>query len=612
MTEPGQPLPATSGTEAIPATGLPPEVDQRWQARFRAARVSLPDWAQDAPHRCLYLSNVTGTFELYTWDRNADEHRQLTDRPAGTVSGALTPDGSAVWWFDDSDGDEFGTWRRVPFPGGTPDNPAPELAPSYSTGLELGHRVAVVGRATDEGSSVHLVHQDGSARTLYASEHDADVGGLSRDETLVCLAHSEHGDSRHKALRVLRVEDGSVIGELADGPGRGLHPAGFSPVAGDSRMLVGHERRGRPELLIWNPVTGSVEELAIDLPGEIDADFYPDGSALLVSVDHEGRSRLHRYDLATRKLSRVDTPAGTVTAATARPDGSVEFSWSSAAEPTVILAVGSGAMLHPPGPPAPPSRPLRDLWVDGPGGRIHALLAVPHDGAVTAQATVFLLHGGPTWADRDSFAADRAAYLDAGYAVVHVNYRGSTGYGTAWRDALEGRPGLTELEDIAAVRARLVADGIADPARCVLAGASWGGYLTLLGLGTQPEAWAAGIAGVPVADYVAAYEDEMEPLRAFDRSLFGGSPAELPELYRTCSPITYVDRVRAPVLVLAGANDPRCPIRQIENYLARLVELDRTHEVYRYEAGHGSLVVDERIRQMAVELSFALRTVPPA
>ncbi len=190
---------------------------------------------------------------------------------------------------------------------------------------------------------------------------------------------------------------------------------------------------------------------------------------------------------------------------------------------------------------------------------------------------------------------------------MQVNYRGSTGYGAAWRDAITGRPGLTELEDVAAVRAALVEQGVADPARIALTGASWGGYLTLLGLGTQPELWTCGVAGVPVADYVAAYEDEMEPLRAFDRSLFGGSPQEVPEVYASCSPLTHVAAVAAPVLVLAGANDPRCPIRQIDNWLAAAQELGKDVEVYRYDAGHGSLVVEERVQQMRIELEFVAR-----
>jgi dipeptidyl aminopeptidase/acylaminoacyl peptidase len=240
---------------------------------------------------------------------------------------------------------------------------------------------------------------------------------------------------------------------------------------------------------------------------------------------------------------------------------------------------------------------------------VHALLRRPA-GATGPVPLVVEVHGGPTHHEIDAFGAYPSAWVDHGFALVQVNYRGSTGYGSAWRDALEARVGHVELEDVTAVRDHLVAAGVADPARVVLAGASWGGFLTLLGLGTQPQAWAVGLAGVPVADYVAAYEDEMEALKAFDRSLFGGSPSEVPERYADSSPITYVGRVRAPVLVLAGENDPRCPIRQIENYLARLDELGVPHEVYRYEAGHGSLVDDERVRQMRLELDFAARHLP--
>jgi dipeptidyl aminopeptidase/acylaminoacyl peptidase len=200
--------------------------------------------------------------------------------------------------------------------------------------------------------------------------------------------------------------------------------------------------------------------------------------------------------------------------------------------------------------------------------------------------------------------------VDHGYAVVHVNYRGSTGYGSPWRDAIVGRPGLTELEDVAAVHDKLVAEGLVDPQRSVLAGGSWGGYLTLLGLGTQPKRWAAGVAAVPVADYVTAYDDEMEPLKAFDRALFGGSPDDVPEVFAESNPLTYVDGVDAPVMVLVGENDPRCPARQVDVYLERLAKNGQPHQVYRYDAGHGSLVVTERLRQMIAELGFVRALVP--
>ena len=102
---------------------------------------------------------------------------------------------------------------------------------------------------------------------------------------------------------------------------------------------------------------------------------------------------------------------------------------------------------------------------------------------------------------------------------------------------------------------------------------------------------------MPVADYLTAYADEMEQLRAFDRALFGGSPADRPDAYRASSPLTYVDAVTAPVLVLAGENDPRCPIRQVDNYLDALAARGGpTYEVSRFDAGHGSLVVEETMR----------------
>jgi dipeptidyl aminopeptidase/acylaminoacyl peptidase len=104
----------------------------------------------------------------------------------------------------------------------------------------------------------------------------------------------------------------------------------------------------------------------------------------------------------------------------------------------------------------------------------------------------------------------------------------------------------------------------------------------------------------------------MEDIKSVDRAYFGGTPEEVPDRYRTSSPLTYVTEVAAPVLVLAGTNDPRCPIRQIDNYLGRLVELGKPHEVYRYDAGHGSLVVDEQIRQMERQLDFLGRYLPGA
>ncbi|MEU9692548.1 prolyl oligopeptidase family serine peptidase [Amycolatopsis japonica] len=607
-----------SGTE-YPSAAVPDrlfddaEAETRWRARFHAPRISVPEWAIDAPDSNVYVSNASGVWEVYSWDRSTGEHRRVTDRPNGTMHATPSPDGRWIWWFDDTDGDEFGSWVREPFaPGAAAERAVPDVHDGYPAGLEIGTRVIAVGVSTDDGSEL-FAHIDGETTSFYKHEDDAGIASLSRDESLLAISHSEHGDSRHPALRVLSTDGFTTIADKWDGEGKGLGALEYSPVAGDQRLLVLHERRGREELLIWDTAADTEQEIELDLPGEVVAGWYPDARALLVVHFHQGRSSLHRYDLATGELSSLDTPPGRIGGAGVRPDGTVEYSWSSAAQPTAVRARTAGGedsvLLEPPGERAPESAPVTDAFVDGIGGQIHALVSRPANAPEGPLPTVFSLHGGPHSADEDRFSAYRAVWLDAGFAVVEVNYRGSTGYGSAWRDAIEGRPGLTELEDVAAVHDWAVQSGLSDPEKCVVNGASWGGYLSLLALGTQPARWAAGIAGVPVADYVAAYEDEMEQLRSFDRALFGGSPETVPAVYRECSPITYVEAVTAPVLVLAGDNDPRCPIRQVENYLDRLAKREIPFEFYRFDAGHGSLVIAETIKQTAIEVFFALRAV---
>lgn len=591
--------------------------DAAWRRRFRAPRALLPQWARIRPERLVYSSNESGTWELYAWDRERGEHCQLTRRREGTTNGQIEPSGERVWWFDDTDGDELGVWRVVPFDGGAVRPAVPGLDAAYTTGLALGRGVAVIGSSGARGDEIHVVRADGDPRRIYAHAQAAWLSGvprtwasisdLSADERLVCFHHSEHGDSRHPALRVMTL-DGETVADLSDGPALGLYAAAWSPVEDDRRLIVHHERGGTRRPMLWLPDSGETVDLALDLPGEVEASWYPDGAALLLQHDHAARSELLRLDLGSGAVERLEIERGTAGPAAVRPDGSVWYEWSDAATPPEIRSTNEGVVLSAQGERAPRGVPYADLRVD----RIHAFVARP-DGS-PPHPTLFLIHGGPESHYRDEFSPPVQAWVDHGFAVVLINYRGSTGYGREWRDAITGNPGFTELEDIARVAEHTVADGTADPSRLVLAGGSWGGYLTLLGLGIQPERWSLGLAVVPVGDYIAAYEDEMDPLKAYDRALFGASPEEDPERYRVRSPLTYAERVRVPVLVLAGENDPRCPIRGIDNYLERLRELGKPHEVLRFDAGHGSMKVDERIRHLAAQIDFTAARLgtPPA
>ncbi|WP_413451520.1 prolyl oligopeptidase family serine peptidase [Georgenia phoenicis] len=602
-------------TRGARSTGWPPPV---WEQRFRAPEVEVPEWARDAPDRACVVATVDGRPQVHSWEARTGRLVAATDRPAGTTDATIDPAGRWLWWFDDTDGDEWGTWRRQPFgsPPGRAETPLP-LRPGYQAGLHLARDgTGVVGRTDpDAGTTIHQVFLDSPTAApvlLYAGEHDAEAAALSDDGNLLAVGHAEGGDPRHPGLRVLSADTGATVAALDDGPGRGLWALDFPPLPGDSRLLVLHERTGTPRAAVWDVLSGAWRELALDVDGEVaDATWYPSGDAVLLAVDHRARTRLHRHDLRTGRSTLVGPADGTVDGATARPDGEVWYSWSSAAEPPSVRTTATGrVLLAPVGPRPRASVGVRDVDVPGPGGSVHALLRVPATGTAPHPVVVDV-HGGPADHRTDSFSPTLAAWVDQGFAVLSVNFRGSTGYGTRWRDAIEGDVGRAELADIAAVHDHLVAEGTLDPRRSVLAGASWGGYLTLLGLGTQPERWALGLADVPVADYVAAYEDELSTLQALDRALLGGSPQEAPEAWAAASPITYVDHVRAPVLLLAGLNDPRCPLRQVQRYADALRERGGVVELYQYGGGHGSLVVDERLTQMRLQLDFVSRHLSP-
>ena len=576
-----------------------------WKQRFRAAKTTFPVWARDDSDRLIYLSNAGGKYEVHTWDRKVDVHRRLTDRSEGTgyrVPSRLEPSGRRVWWFDDVKGNELGRWIREPFEGGSREAIAPDLAPSYSAGLAVGADVAILGRSSgSEGTTVHAIRDGAPSRLIYSHTQSASVGDLSRDEMLFALAHSEHGDNRNRAIRIVDV-DGRTVAEIWDGPGKGLSLGEWSPVDGDQRVIIGHDRQGTRRPLIYDVRAKREIPVTLDLPGDVAATrWYPDAKALLIVHEFRGRGELYRYDLASGAATRLATEPGCIDGARVRLNGEVWYLLDHSAEPPTVRQLGGGVVLRPPGPRAPSGVTYTDADVDG----VHIFIAKPATRG--PHPTYFFVHGGPEWHDSDAFSPTVQAWVEHGFAVVLVNYRGSTGYGKAWRDAIVGRPGLTELEDIAKVREYAIANGIADPKRCVLGGGSWGGYLTLLGLGVQPEAWALGVGIVPIGDYIPAYEDEMEPLKKYDAALFGGTPTEVPEKYRVSNPITYIENVRVPIFLLVGQNDPRCPSRSVDVYAERLKQLGKPYEEYRYDAGHGSLVVDESLKQLAMEIDFVAR-----
>jgi dipeptidyl aminopeptidase/acylaminoacyl peptidase len=115
-----------------------------------------------------------------------------------------------------------------------------------------------------------------------------------------------------------------------------------------------------------------------------------------------------------------------------------------------------------------------------------------------------------------------------------------------------------------------------------------------------------------VADWAIAHEDTTDTLRGIRAARFGGTPEEQPERYAAASPITYAKDVRAPVLIIQGRNDTRTPRRSVDAYEATMKALGKSIEVHWFDAGHGSLVVEQAIEHHALMLDFARRVLARA
>jgi dipeptidyl aminopeptidase/acylaminoacyl peptidase len=195
--------------------------------------------------------------------------------------------------------------------------------------------------------------------------------------------------------------------------------------------------------------------------------------------------------------------------------------------------------------------------------------------------------------------------VDHGYAVASLNYRGSVTFGREYQQAIWNDVGHWEIEDLTAAANRLVTEGIARPGGIVLTGGSYGGYLTLLGLGRRPELWAGGVAHVAVADWVKMYEESAGTLRAYEEQVFGGPPDANPDLYRRASPITYVEQLAAPLLVFQGANDTRCPPGQFRAFEAAARAAGKSIDVEWFDAGHIGPDTEQSIAFQERSLAFA-------
>ena len=208
---------------------------------------------------------------------------------------------------------------------------------------------------------------------------------------------------------------------------------------------------------------------------------------------------------------------------------------------------------------------------------------------------VLYVHGGPTAQFQNVWNAPVQHLVSQGYVVLAPNYRGSMGYGVEFQKANRFDLGGGDMRDVIAGAEFLVSEGYADPKRLAITGASYGGYLTMTALTRHPQVFAAGSAIIPFLNWFSEVQNERADLKYWDRQNFG-DPVEDAERFRRYSPIFYMQDIVAPVQMIAGANDPRCPASETEQAAAILKDMGVPHETIIYpDEGHGFRKVHNRV-----------------
>ncbi len=205
------------------------------------------------------------------------------------------------------------------------------------------------------------------------------------------------------------------------------------------------------------------------------------------------------------------------------------------------------------------------------------------------------IHGGPESQYRPSFAPLTQYLVAQGFAVVAPNVRGSTGYGKRYEHLDDVDKRLDSVADLAALHDWIASTDDLDADRCALYGGSYGGYMVLAGLSMQPDRWAAGVDIVGISSLVTFLENTSPWRRKFREREYGSLEHDR-DLLVEASPITHVDRMRAPLFIIHGANDPRVPLGEAEQIHRILTDKGVRCELAVYEdEGHGLAKLANRV-----------------
>jgi dipeptidyl aminopeptidase/acylaminoacyl peptidase len=342
----------------------------------------------------------------------------------------------------------------------------------------------------------------------------------------------------------------------------------------DGRIVCGYDREGRTSFAVLDPASGALRDL--DLPHDAVWSIY---------VATEGSETLLVAGSATipSQVVRVDVTTGSYEVLRTSDQVSVEMSTFSVPRAIEFPTEGgltAYALYYPPTNPD----------YRGAEGDLPPLIVD--------------VHGGPTACSTPLFALGTQYWTSRGFALVDVNYGGSTGYGREFRERLNGQWGVVDLQDSVNAARYLVEQGEADPHKLLIRGGSAGGYTTICALTFTTE-FAAGASYFGLADLEPFATGDTHKFESkYEHTLVGPYP-EAAELYRARSPVHFADRIATPMLVLQGEDDQVVPISQAKLIVAAL-EANRIPYAYLLfpGEGHGFRKSESIVHAYEAELSF--------
>ena len=509
-------------------------------------------------------------------------------------------------------------------------------------------------RGGNERQGFYLVSPDGTRERELLAPSDAFrvFGGFSPDGSKIAYATTGRTptDFDVHLLDLVTGEDRAV--HRGEG---GIYVAAWRP---DGGALLLSETRGEDsnDVHLLDLATGEARPLLVpDEPAaHSDLTWTPDGSGLYLATD-QGREHagLARYDLAGGGLSFLETPPHDVDGVALSRDGRY-LAWTTNEGGWSVLHVrdleGGRDLPAPDGLPRgiaglewAERAPVAAIRVSGPrtpgdvwtwdlangalrratrsstagldmermalpeavgfpardGVALHGLLYLPGPASAGGPKPPVLLavHGGPTAQARPTFDPVVQYLVARGIAVLDLNFRGSTGYGKTFTRLDDRRRRPDAVRDVADAMAWLAADGRVDASRAAVMGGSYGGYLVFAALAEFPGLFDAGASFVGVSNWVTALEGASPQLKASDLLEYGDvDDPEDRAFFVELSPITRVDRVRDPLLVAHGANDPRDPVTESDQFVRAVRERGGRVDYLRFpDEGHGVRKLENRV-----------------